>query len=159
MKTQRRSLQFDCLEGKVLLSVGMADPASTVYRAASATFRLNGSLFGVPISTGSSNGTDVSSFTLKGTLASMGRVKGTFALADAFNYGGQPNLSNARLTLSNRKGSVAIQIGMSSTNFYDYIITSGSGRFASASGSGIVALHLSRRVYGLVIVVLHSNPH
>ena len=40
LKTKRRLPQFDCLEGKVLLSAGMADPAATVHRDASQTIPL-----------------------------------------------------------------------------------------------------------------------
>ena len=47
LKTRRRLPQFDCLEGKVLLSVGMANPAASAHRETAKRFLLNGSLSGL----------------------------------------------------------------------------------------------------------------
>jgi len=159
-KTKRRlrSLEFESLEGKVLLSTGIANPASMVHLAtASRRISLNGSLFGIPIPAGTTNGIVVTRFSIKGTIGSMGKVKGTVQLANAIRYGGEPDMSNATLTLSNRKGSVELMLGPSSTNFYDYIVIGGTKHYASASGSGVASLHFSQRWFGLVVVVLHSN--
>ena len=42
-------------------------------------------------------------------------------------------VSGATLTLANYQGLVQLAIGKSSINYYDYVITGGTGRFASAS--------------------------
>jgi hypothetical protein len=89
----------------------------------------------------------------------MGRVKGSLALAIPLAPGRAPNLSGASLTLANRQGHVQLTIGRSSTAYYNYVITAGSGSFASASGSGIVTLHFSQQLFNSVVLVLHSHPH
>jgi hypothetical protein len=154
-KTTRRTLSFDSLEGRVLLSTGMADPAATVARATARALFLKGVLTGVS----SPTGVAVRTFTVKGSAGSMGRVKGSLALAIPLAPGRAPKLSGAILTLANRQGHVQLTIGRSSTTYYDYVITAGSGSFASASGSGIIALHFSQRLYNSVVLVLHSHPH
>ena len=56
-RTTRRTLAFDAMEGRVLLSSGMADPAAVVHRAPAqvpgqpAQFLLNGTLKGIPFGT------------------------------------------------------------------------------------------------------------
>jgi hypothetical protein len=46
-KPPRRTLSFDSLEGKVLLSTGMTDPAATVQRPTTHGLFLKGVLTGV----------------------------------------------------------------------------------------------------------------
>ena len=48
-KTTRRTLEFESLEGKVLLSAGMADPAATVFKLKAVRFHLNGNIAGVQV--------------------------------------------------------------------------------------------------------------
>jgi hypothetical protein len=154
-RTTRRTLTFDSLEGKVLLSTGLADPAATVHRATARGLSLKGILTGVT----SPTGVAVSSFTVKGNAGAMGRVKGSLTLAIPLAPGRAPNLSGAVLTLSNWQGRVQLAIGRSSSTFYDYVITSGTGSFASASGSGLIALHFSQKLYNSVVLVVHSHRH
>src|SRR5213592_2341187 len=111
-KTTRRTLGFDSLEDKVLLSTGMADPATT------RGLYLKGVLTGVYNPNGSPNGVVVSTFTVKGSAGSMGKVKGTLALAKPLTPGGKPDLSAATLTLANRQGRVQLSIGTSSAKYY-----------------------------------------
>jgi hypothetical protein len=158
-KTKRRSLEFDSLEGKVFLSIGMANPAVAVHRAVVKRISLTGSLTGVYAPAGSPDGIVVNAFDVKGTLGSLGKVKGVFTLASPFVPGGKPNLSNASLILSNKKGTVGATIGTSSTKFYDFVITSGTGLYAMASGSGVITLHFSRKVFDYVMMTLHSTRH
>ena len=158
-KTTRRTLGFDSLEGKVLLSTGMADPAATVHRATTQGLYLKGVLTGVSNPNGPPNGVGTSTFTVKGSAGSMGTVKGSLTLAKPLTPGGKPDLSAGALTLANRQGRVQLSIGTSSAKYYQYVITSGTGSFASASGSGVIALHFSRKLYNSVIIVLHSHPH
>ena len=154
-KPTRRTLSFDSLEGKVLLSTGMADPAATVQRPTTHGLFLKGVLTGVS----SPTGVAVSVFTVKGNAGSMGRVKGSLALATPLAPAKAPNLSGAALTLANYRGLVQVTIGKSSTNYYDYVITGGTGHFAGASGSGLITLHFSQKVFNSIILVLHSHPH
>jgi hypothetical protein len=153
-KPSRRTLSFDSLEGKVLLSTGLADPAATVQRPTTHGLFLKGVLTGV-----SPTGVAVSVLTVKGNAGSMGRVKGSLTLANPLAPGKAPNLSGGTLTLTNRQGLVQLTIGKSSTHYYDYVITGGTGRFGSASGSGLITLHFSQKVFNSVILVLHSHPH
>jgi hypothetical protein len=154
-KTTRRTLSFDSLEGKVLLSTGMADPAATVARATARGLFLKGVLTGVS----SPTGVAVNTFKVKGNAGSMGRVKGSLALAIPLAPGRVPKLGGAILTLANRQGHVQLTIGRSSNVYYNYVITSGSGSFASASGSGIITVHFSQQLFNSVVLVLHSRPH
>ncbi len=154
-KTTRRTLSFDSLEGKVLLSTGLADPAATVARAAARGLSLKGVLTGVA----SASGGVVSAFTVKGNAASMGKVKGMLLLSIPLRSGRAPNLSDATLILTSRAGVVQVTIGRSSSIIYDYVITAGTGSFASASGSGLITLHFSQQRFNSVILVLHSHPH
>ena len=97
LKTNRHLPQFDSLEGKILLSAGMADPAATRHHETVKPFVMTGSLSGLP------NGLpgrcwiyrDVLSVT--GHLASMGTVNGSFSLANPFiPVGKLPDLGGMR---------------------------------------------------------------
>ena len=154
-KATRRTLSFDSLEGKTLLSTGLADPAATVARATARGLFLKGVLIGVTSPTGTSG----SSFTVKGSAGSMGRVRGSLTLAIPLAPGRAPNLSGSILTLTNRLGRVQLTIGRSSVKYYDYVITAGAGAFASASGSGVITLHFSQKLFNSIILVVHSHPH
>src|SRR5262245_45959642 len=113
-KTSRRTLGFDSLEGKVLLSTGLADPAATIHLAKVKRFLLNGVLHGLPFGTIRQNGFAVSSFPVLGKAQSMGQVSGSLELANPFiAQGKRPDLNGARLTLSNSKGSVQLMMASS----------------------------------------------
>jgi hypothetical protein len=136
-RTRQRTLVFDSLEGKVLLSTGMADPAATVYQQKALPFHLNGKLEGLLSGTAGPDGFVVSSFSLKGHTASMGTVEGTFFLKYTFIRTGKlPNLSKASLYLVNPEGSVTIALNASGSHHYKFTIMSGSGKYTFASGQG-----------------------
>jgi hypothetical protein len=149
-RTTRRTPTFDAMEGRVLLSSGMKDPAAQVHRSEFnlGHFKLNGTLVGIPFGTISQNGIVVSSFPLSGRAKSMGKVTGSLLLTDpVISPGQQPDLSNATLTLSNARGSVQIKTAESPSNRHVFIVTAGSGAYASVYGSGMAVIRYSRRMH------------
>jgi hypothetical protein len=157
LKTKRRTLQFDCLEGKILLSTGMADPAATVRRDVVKRLLIDGALYGIPNGTTGPEGYTVSTFSVVGHTASMGNVSGSFNLADSFvPVGKLPNLGNASLTLTNHKGSVQLTIAPSKTKLYHFKITSGTDHNAGATGSGTLTISPTQGTINFVIIV-HSS--
>ena len=157
MKTARRTLAFDSLEGKVLLSTGMADPAATVHRAEVKHFLLNGTLQGIPYGSIQQGGIEVSSFSLTGLAQSMGKVNGSLDLADPLIAPGRkPNLSNATLTLSNSRGSVQLKMAASPSNRYIFVLTSGSGTYASEFGSGAAVIAYRPKIHEYLIALRSS---
>ena len=82
--TARRTRRpaFESLEGKILLSTGMADPALAVHRAKVQRFSLNGTLKGIPFGTIQQAGIFVTAFFVTGSPRSMGKVSGSLNLAD-----------------------------------------------------------------------------
>jgi hypothetical protein len=158
-KTTRRILAFDSLEGKILLSTGMADPATTVHMAKVKHFLLTGTLKGIPYGSIQQDGIQVSSFSLTGTAQSMGKVNGSLGLADPIIAPGKkPDLSNATLTLSNARGSVQLKMAASPSTRYIFVLTSGSGSYASAFGSGTAVISYSPRMHEY-LVKLHSSAY
>jgi hypothetical protein len=158
-RTTRRTLAFDAMEGRVLLSTGMADPAAVVHRARASVshFLLNGTLRGIPFGTVGPDGINVSSFTLAGRAKSMGKVAGSLALTDPIIAPGEkPDLSNATLTLSNMRGGVQLKMAASPSNRYIFIVSSGSGAYASIFGSGTAVVSYNQRLHEYQ-VVLHSS--
>jgi len=157
LKTRRHVLQFDSLEGKVLLSTGMADPATTVHREKVKRFLLNGALSGLPTGSPGPDGYSVTSFSAGGHAGSMGKVNGTFYLADTLiPIGKPPDLSNSWLILINQKGSVQLRIAASKKNDYRFNITSGTGSDAAVTGSGSVTISSSQGSINFIIK-LHSG--
>jgi hypothetical protein len=157
LKTKRRLPQFDCLEGKVLLSAGMADPAATVHRDTAKQFLLNGSLSGLPNGSPGIDGFTETSFPVAGHLASMGKVSGSFSLEDAFiPIGKKADLNGASLILENSKGSVRLVIAQAKKHQYKFTVVSGTEDFAKASGSGTMAISSPQSALDLVIK-LHST--
>jgi hypothetical protein len=157
LKTKRRLLQFDSLEGKVLLSTGMADPAMTLHRERAKRFLLDGALHGLPTGSPGPDGYSVTSFAVGGHVGSMGKVTGKFYLADTLiPIGKPPDLSNAWLILADQKGSVQLRIAASRTNHYRFTITSGTKSEASATGSGSVTISSGRGAINFIIR-LHSS--
>jgi hypothetical protein len=166
-RTTRRTLSFDAMEGRVLLSSGMGHPAAVVHRAAAvhpakpqvSHILLNGTLVGIPFGTVGQDGIVVTSFPLKGKTLSMGRVTASLALNDTvIAPGKQPDLSNATLTLSNARGSVQIKTAASPSTRYIFIVTSGTGAYASAYGSGTAIISYNRRMHEYQIA-LRSSTH
>jgi hypothetical protein len=166
-RTTRRILAFDAMEGKVLLSSGLghpaavAQPAAAVHRAQAQLSHvlLNGTLAGIPFGTVSQGGVTVSSFTLKGKAQSMGKVTASLGLTDTLiSPGKEPNLSNATLTLSNARGSVQIKMASSPSNRHIFIVTSGTGTYASAYGSGTAVISFNQRMHEYQIT-LRSSLH
>ncbi len=157
LKTKRRTLQFDSLEGKVLLSTGMADPAATVKRDVVKRLNLDGDLYGIPTGSTGPEGYNVATFAVGGTAAAMGKVSGSFDLANAFiPIGKRPNLGGASLTLTNLKGSVQLAIAPSKTSLYHFTITSGTDHYAGATGSGTLSIAPTQGTENFVVVV-HSK--
>jgi hypothetical protein len=145
LKNTRRALHFDSLEGKVLLSAGMADPAATVHRDTAKPFLLNGSLSGLPNGTPGTNGFTETTFPVTGHLASVGAVQGSFSLEHSFiPRGTLPDLAGASLTLENSKGSVQLTIAQANKHQYKFTVVSGTKDFASASGSGTLVISSPR---------------
>jgi hypothetical protein len=157
LKTRRRLPQFDCLEGKVLLSAGIADPAATVHRDAAKRFVLNGSLSGLPNGSPGIDGFTETSFPIAGHLGSMGKVNGSISLEDAFiPIGKKPDLNGASLTLENTKGSVRLAITQAKKHQYKFTVVSGTEGFAKAVGSGTIAISSPPNALDLMIK-LHST--
>ena len=135
--SRRRALQFDSLEGKVLLSTGMTDPAATIYQHKTPRFHMNGNLYGLPSGTSGPDGYSVTAFAVGGHIASMGNVVGSFYLTNTFiPIGKLPNLSKATMFLSNQSGSVHVTLDSSRTHNYRFTIISGTGDDTWASGTG-----------------------
>ncbi len=157
LKTKRRLPQFDCLEGKILLSAGMTDPAAVVHRDVAKRFLLNGSLSGLPNGLPGIDGFTETSFPVAGHLASMGKVNGSFSLESTFiPIGKQPDLNGASLTLENAKGSVHLNIAQAKKHHYKFTVISGTEGYASAAGSGTIAISSPQSALNLVIK-LHST--
>jgi hypothetical protein len=152
LKTKRRLLQFDSLEGKVLLSAGMANPAATKYHDTVKPFVMTGSLSGLPNGSPGVAGYTETSFPVAGHLASMGRVNGSFSLADPFiPIGTLPDLAGASLTLKNSKGTVQLAIAQAKKHKYKFTVISGTDSYAKASGSGTMAISSIQSNLDLVV--------
>jgi hypothetical protein len=152
LKTKRRLLQFDSLEGKVLLSAGMANPAATKHHDTVKPFVMTGSLSGLPNGSPGVAGYTETSFPVAGHLASMGRVNGSFSLADPFiPIGTLPDLAGASLTLKNSKGTVQLAIAQAKKHKYKFTVISGTDSYAKASGSGTMAISSIQSDLNLVV--------
>ena len=76
-------------------------------KAAVSPIVLKGKLVGIPFGTVTRDGIAVSSFPLKGKVPTMGRVTGSLLLTDTIIAPGRkPDLSNATLNISGRRGGV-----------------------------------------------------
>jgi hypothetical protein len=156
-KTKRRALHFDSLEGKVLLSTGLADRAKAAHHADVKRFLLNGSLSGLPNGSPGVNGFTETTFPVSGHLASTGTVNGSFDLKSAFiPVGKLPNLNGASLTLENSKGSIQLAITQSKKQKYDYTVVAGTDDYASKSGAGTMTISSPHSALNLVIR-MHST--
>lgn len=156
-RARRRSLAFDSLEGKILLSTGMADPAATVFQHRRPRFHLNGTLLGLPSGTSGPDGYSVSSFSVGGHVASLGNAGGAFYLSDTFiPIGKLPDLSKASVVLANQNGSVHLTLQASRTHHYLFTIISGTGGYSRASGSGKLTISSSHNSLDFIIK-LHSR--
>jgi hypothetical protein len=152
LKTKRRLLQFDSLEGKVLLSAGMANPAAIKHHDTVKPFVMTGSLSGLPNGSPGVAGYTETSFPVAGYLASMGRVNGSFSLADPFiPIGKLPDLAGASLTLENSKGTVQLAIAQAKKHKYKFTVVSGTDSYAKASGSGTMAISSIQSNLNLVV--------
>jgi hypothetical protein len=158
-KTKRRALEFDCLEGKILLSAGgMARPAASVYQTQAQRFRLNGELTGVPSGLSVQHGFVVGSFPISGHVASMGNVQGTIYLSDTLIHTKTlPGLSKATVVLGNQDGSVMLSLGASASHRYHFKIVSGTGVDTFASGSGSLTILWGRQFHYFIFKVQSKN--
>ena len=166
-RTTRRTLGFESVEGRVLLSVGMQQhhafrhTHAMVHRASAqlSHVMLNGVLMGIPYGTAGQGGITVSTFNLTGRTRSLNKVSASLELNDnVIAPGQQPNLSNATLTLWNRRGSVQLKTAASPSNRYIFIVTTGTGTYANAYGSGAAAIAYNQRMHQYQIV-LRSALH
>jgi hypothetical protein len=156
--TRQHTLAFDSLEGKVLLSAGMADPAATVFKQKATHFHLNGKLEGIPSGTAVPNGFMVSSFPLTGNVGSMGNVEGTFILKYRFiQFRKLPDLSKSVLVLANQKGRVNISLNATGSHQYKFTIMSGSGEYTFASGKGNLTVSGSPKSPEFTIKIHSTN--
>lgn len=152
LKTKCHLLQFDCLEGKLLLSTGTADPAVTKHHDTIKRFVMTGSLSGLPNGSPGVAGYTETSFPVAGHLASMGSVNGSFSLADPFiPIGKLPNLTGASLTLENSKGTVRLAIAQAKKHKYKFTIVSATDSYAKVSGSGTVTISSIQSDLDLVV--------
>ena len=154
-KSKRRALEFDCLEGKVLLSSGgVARPSASVYKAGVQHFRLNGELTGVPSGVSVQNGFVVGTFPISGRTASMGHVQGTIYLSDTWIHTKKlPDLSRASVALGNPSGSVVLSLSASASHHYHFTIVSGTGVDTFASGSGTLTVSWGRQVHDFIFKI------
>jgi hypothetical protein len=140
-RIRRRSLQFESLEGKVLLSTGLANPATKVERAVIKNFHLNGALNGLALGSAVQNGFSVSIFLVQGHTSSMHRVTGVLDLVDPLIPAGKkPDLNNAALFLANKQGSVVLSIKKATTREYDFKVVSGTDSYLGVTGSGFIVI-------------------
>lgn len=167
-RTTRRTLAFDAMEGKVLLSTGMGHPAAR-HQAAAEVHRakvqptthitLNGTLSGIPFGTVSQDGIVVTSFPMKGKAQMMGKVTASLGLTDPrIAPGKQPDLSNATLTLTNKRGSVQLKTAAAPGTRYIFIVTAGTGNYASVYGSGTAVISYNQRLHEYQLA-LRSSLH
>jgi hypothetical protein len=162
-RTRTRRPAFESLEGKVLLSTGMADPAWAVHRARERArpqhFLLNGTLKGIPFGTIQQAGIEITAFLLSGHARSMGPVTGSLNMADPLLVPGRmPDLSNAALNLADARGSVQLRMAASPSNRYIFVVTGGTGSYASVYGSGAAVVTYNRRFHEY-LVTLHSSVY
>jgi hypothetical protein len=151
LNTRRHFPQFDSLEGKVLLSAAMAEPAAKHHDKAK-SFIMTGSLSGLPNGSPGVAGYTATSFPVAGHVASMGNVHGSFSLADSFiPIGKLPDLAGASLTLENSKGTVQLAIAQAKKKDYKFTIDSGTGKYASALGSGTMKIASTHAAIDLAI--------
>ncbi len=154
LKTTRRPLTFDSLEGKLLLSAATAHLAKTAHHHAAEHFLLNGSLSGLPNGKPGVDGFTETSFPVTGRLASLGAVHGSFSLQHTFiPIGTMPNFSGALLTLENSKGGVQLSITQATKHQYKFTIVSGTQSYASASGSGTMVMSSPRSSLDLLMTL------
>jgi hypothetical protein len=159
LKTRRRSLQFESLEGKVLLSTAISNPTTAVHRSVAKPFVLNGSLQGLPIGSFGSKGLEVTSFPVSGHLGSMGKVTGLLLLSNKLVTRGKlPDLANSLLVVTNKDGSLLLGIKPSTAHRYSFQIIGVTTDYRSVSGSGFLTVSPSLTSSNLVIT-LHSVRH
>lgn len=156
LNTKHRLPRFDSLEGRVLLSADMAEPAAAKHHETFKPFVLTGSLSGLPNGSPGVAGYTATSFPVAGHLGSMGTVHGSFDLADPFiPIGKLPDLAGASLTLENSKGMVQLAIAQTKKSDYKFTIETGTGKYTSTSGSGTMEISSIHEAIDLVIG-LHS---
>jgi hypothetical protein len=155
-RTTRRTPTFDAMEGRVLLSSGLRDPAGHVHRslARAGHFTLNGAVVGIPYGVIGKGGIIVTALPMTGQAHSMGNVNASLALAHNVIAPGQlPNLNNATLTLANAHGSVQLRMAASPSNRHVFVVASGSGAYASVYGSGTAIITYYRPLHAYRIAL------
>lgn len=153
-RSKRVVPRMECMESKVLLSTGLADPARAVHMSVVHRFDSGGRLEGAPSVISSPGGYTIETFNVYGHIKSMGSVSGGFLLADAFVPARKlPNLSNAKLVLFGHKNTVELQLAgsPSHTNVYHYKMVAGTGEFKTAFGTGVLTIRATPASLGVTI--------
>lgn len=143
VRSKRAVLRVECLESKILLSTGLADPARAVHHSLARRFDSGGKLNGTPSGASNPGGYTIATFNVYGHIKSMGEVSGDFLLADSFvPFRRLPNLSNAKLMLIGRHSAVELQFAPAPVraNVYHYKMVAGTGELASAFGAGVLTI-------------------
>jgi hypothetical protein len=152
LKTRRYTPQFDALEGKLLLSTGSAHPAT--HRQPPKHIGLTGTLKGLPSGFVGPKGFTVTSFVVSGHAGSMGNVIGPVELADPIiRVGRLPDLSNARLILSNDNGSVVLELAVTKRNRHHFKIVGGTGKDVRAVGVGSAKVTSARNSFNFTFTL------
>ena len=155
-RTNRVQPGFDSLASAALLSTQVAAVSASAQRDTLQGNRLdlNGTLHGnktvlnfdassrLPLVSQVLRGGS-SYFETCGRISALGKVSGSFGLNNGTNtaHGQLPNLSNLTLDLSNHDGSVQLTLSPSTTNYYTFRISGGTGSFAAVYGSGSLTIN------------------
>jgi hypothetical protein len=155
-RRRRHCLEFETLEGKVLLSTGAVDRAAAVHVAAKPvkSFVLNTKPYVYVFLTSrrlprnpSSGGYQIQlSFAgRKQLVASMGKVDMIEQLVPKLLTANElPDLGGATMTFSNAKGAVVLNLATSNTTTYRFSIVSATGKFAgTVGGTGSITIRLN----------------
>jgi hypothetical protein len=143
---------LDCLEDKVLLSVGHHDPAAMVHKVHLRRINTGGFLRGSFVGNVTLQGVTITAFDVVGRVGVLGRVRGSFNLADNFiPIGGRLDLSGSTLTLAGAQGAIELELESSYTGIYTYKVVGGSGRFADTESTGVLGIRALKGTAGYAI--------
>ena len=162
MRRRRTTLlRLETLEGRVLLSPAIADPAKTVQVKPAKAFTFNGTLYLSFEGRGNSPLEVSPGLSEKLPFKPMGAkvyVSGLLA-HPKFQPGlhGLPDLSDSTFELSNSRGSLLVTFSPSTTNTYHFTISGGTKNFVTANGTtGASSFTYSKR-FGDVLTFKSSK--
>ena len=157
----RTPLSLESLEGKQLLST-LHGHAKTAHHPAhvltTRSFSLDGNLRApiASIQTYHTADQHFGVYSATGRLKSMGQVQASFvATLDPT----ETVMSTGRMTLSNRRGSVALELSTDQTDptIYVYKVTTGTGAFSTATGSGTISTGGITPDFKLMTFTIHTT--